>query len=33
MQKKLAEELMSKEEILGKMQSQIRELLKNTKLK
>lgn len=33
MQQKLAAELLSKEEILGKMQVQIRELTKNIKLK
>lgn len=33
MQQKLAAELLSKEEILGKMQIQIRELSKNIKLK
>lgn len=33
MQKKLAAELLSKEEILGKMQTQIRDLSKNIKLK
>lgn len=32
MQQKLAAELLSKEEILGKMQTQIRELTKNIKL-
>lgn len=33
MQQKLAAELLSKEEILGKMQIQIRDLTKNIKLK
>lgn len=33
MQQKLASELMGKEELIGKMQLQIRELTKNTKLK
>lgn len=33
MQQKLAAELLSKEEILGKMQMQIRDLTKNIKLK
>lgn len=33
MQQKLAGELLSKEELISKMQSQIRELTKNIKLK
>lgn len=33
MQQKLAAELLSKEEIVSKMQTQIRELTKNIKLK